>query len=152
MADIYVYGNGSGAFNEKGGLMSRYINKTGGASVKGTLVELSSSTDFGVMTATAGGPDPIGAIYESGVADGDYVWVTYSGPAQVLLADTTASTREYWAQLSPDDNGRADCSDAAPAGGTITELRGHLEREIGHCMQSLSSGTDVLCWVHLHFN
>jgi len=152
MVNFFVYGNGVGAFNEKGGTMARYINKTGAPSVKGALVEPSDTTDFGVKLANAGGPDVIGAVYESGVADGDYVWVTYSGPAQVLLKDSTASTREYWSQISSTDNGRADCTDAAPAGGTITELRGHLEREIGHCMESVSSGTDVLCWIHLHFN
>jgi len=152
MVDALAYGNNMGAFNERGGLMVRLINKTGAASVKGVIVELSSATDFAIMEATAGGPDPIGVVYEDGIADGDSVWVVYSGPAQVLLKDGTAATREYWGALSDDTAGRADFTTAAPSGGTVNELRTHLEREIGHVMESQSAGTDVLCWCFLHFN
>jgi hypothetical protein len=143
--------------NERGGMMVRYTNKTGAASVKGTLVT-TGSENFGVVTCawisgTQGAPTCIGAIYEDGVADGDLVWVVISGPAQVLLQDSTPATVGYFAKTSDDSgsNGRADCQNAAPIGGFLTVDNDHFQ-EIGHVMETKSAGVDVLCWVNLHFN
>jgi len=144
--------NNTVAFNEKGGKMTRYLNGTGAASVKGTLVQLDSNADLSVDTMGTSDPDCVGVIWSAGVADGDPVWVVTEGPAEALLEDSTASTRENWVRRSPNQAGRADATLAAPSGGTINELREHLEGEVGHCMESVSSGTDVLCWIHLHFN
>ena len=79
----------------EGGIAVRLTNKTGSASVKGTLCELSPSVDSAVVTVGANEPDVIGVMYESGIADGSDVWVVIQGVAEVLLKDTTASTRGY---------------------------------------------------------
>ena len=42
--------------------------------------------------------------------------------------------------------GRADATSATPPAAPT-----HFE-EIGHCLQTISGGTDVLCRVVLHFN
>ena len=74
-----------------------------------------------------------------------------SGIAEVLLEDGTASIHGYWARTSITDAGRADITNAEPPGGGIPQADIHF-REIGHCLESKSSGTDVLAKVVLHFN
>lgn len=136
---------------DEGGLAISLINKTGAASVKGTLVRSDLGVDEAVVTCAAGEPDTIGIIYEDGVADGDAVLVVIYGIAEVLLEDSTASTRGYWAAISTSQNGRADMSAAAPPGGGIPEADRHFE-EIGHCVESKGAGTDVLAKCIIHFN
>jgi hypothetical protein len=146
-------GNGrrSPLLTVEGGIVIPLINKTGAVSVKGTLVNTEGSVDMGVAIVGADDPDIIGAIYQDGKADGDEVLVVIAGVAQVLLQDGTISTRGYWARVSATQAGRADITNAAPGGGTIIAIDGHF-REIGHCLESKGSGTDVLAKVLLHFN
>jgi hypothetical protein len=135
----------------EGGLAVKLTNKTGGASVKGELVEASTGTDNAFMDASADSNHPIGVVYEAGVADGSECWIVIAGIAEVLLEDSTAATRGYWARTSENDANRADCSNAAPPGGTIAALEAHA-CEIGHCLESQTAGTDVLCKILMHFN
>jgi len=69
----------------------------------------------------------------------------------VLLQDGTASTRGYWVRTSTTTAGRADATNVAPPGGTVSALEEHL-KEIGHCLETKGSGTDVLAKCILHFN
>ena len=126
-------------------LKVKYINKTGAASVKGTLVEFYSATaiDKAVKLTDVSSDHCIGVIAEDGIADGDEVFVIVAGSALVLLKDTTAATRGYWAQTS-NVAGRADITNAAPVPAT------HWQ-EIGHGAESVAAGTDVLAEVNLHF-
>lgn len=135
--------------SEIGGQMIALRNKTGAASVKGTVVSLSDTTDdsFKLQSSEF---DAVGVVYESGIADGSECWVVISGKAQVLLTDGTASTRGYWVYADAVD-GRANASVAIPAGGTIQELQNHF-KEIGHCLESKTAGTNVLAKCVLHFN
>jgi len=94
--------------------------------------------------------DAIGAVYEAGVPDGSLCWVTFSGKAYVLLADGTASTAGYWVKSHATD-GRADASFALPTGGSFVGIDDHF-KEIGHCLETKTAGTNVLCKVMLHFN
>lgn len=138
-------------FTAEGGLAVQLINKTGAVSVKGTVVETSPTDDNAVGLEEADGLDPIGVIYEDGVVDGDPVWVVVSGVAEVLLEDGTASTRNYWVRTSTSVAGRADATNAGPPGGTVAALETHA-KEIGHCLESKTSGSDVLAKCVLHFN
>lgn len=134
-------------FTPEGGLAVRFINDTGAPSVRGSLVEASSSVDQAVsLTQAAGDDDCLGAIYEDGVADGQPVWVVVAGMADVLLENGTSATRGYWAGTGA-TAGRADCTNANPPG----LVDAHFT-EIGHCVQSVGSGTDVLARCVLHFN
>lgn len=135
----------------EGGLAVLLTNKTGGNSVKGQIVAASDTVENAFMTVVADDYDPIGAVYESGIADGSECWVVVYGIAEVLLKDATTSTRGYWVRISSDTAGRADATAAAPSGGTIGEIDAHF-REIGHCFESKEAGTDVLCKIIMHMN
>jgi hypothetical protein len=141
-----LVGIGTVRLTDEGGIAVKLTNKTGAASVKGTLVEASITTDGAVDIAAADALDPIGAMYEDGVADGDETWIVISGIADVLLKDGTASTREHWVGVS-DVSGRADATAITPPGPVLAHFR-----EIGHALESKGSGTDVLARIVLHFN
>lgn len=134
-----------------GGSARKFINKTGAPSIKGMLVDSSSSFDFAVDKVANDDPDCMGVMHEDGVPDGESVWVVTHGPAEVLLEDNTAATRGYWARVSVTDPGRADVTNPLPPGGTINEIDNHF-REVGHGMESVSAGTDKLAIIFLHFN
>lgn len=138
---------------KEGGIAIPFINKTGANSIKGTLVNTESSIDMGVrvVQSTLDEPDIIGVIYEDGIPDGEEVLVIISGIAEVLIHDGESATRGYWCRTSELTDGRADITNAAPPGGTINAIEGHF-REIGHCLETKSSGTDVLVKIVLHFN
>lgn len=138
-------------FTDEGGLAVRLTNKTGAASVKGTLVGAGTTVAKSFEINPADNPKPIGVVYEDGIADGELCWVVTAGLCQVLLEDTTAATAGYWVKVSDNDAGRADAQNLSPPGGTITALEDHLS-EIGHCLESVSAGTDKLCWILMHFN
>lgn len=135
----------------EGGIAVRLTNKTGSNSVKGTLLDAHPTVDnaFGILGADE--EHPIGVVYEDGIADGSECWVVVHGIAEVLLEDGTISTRGYWARTSITDPGRVDITNAAPPGGGIPELDIHM-REVGHCIESKGSGTDVIAKIIMHFN
>ena len=146
-------GSGSNALTtEEGGLAIRLINNTGTASVKGSLVDASHVLEGAVSLTAAGGDDCIGVVYDSGIANGDWIWVVVSGIADVLLQDGTLSGYGYWVKTSDTTAGRADAtSPNPPPSGVILEVQEHF-REIGHCLQSRVAGADVLARCVLHFN
>lgn len=144
--DIYKVGPKAG-ITPIGGDCYLMINKTGAPSVKGSLVGADTTTDEAFELETAADFDPIGIVYEDGIADGDRCWVVYGGVADVLLEDGTGSVHGNWVGVSLSDAGRCDASDTDPPGFVI----GHF-REVGHSIQTVSSGTDVLCRCMLHFN
>ena len=139
------------AFTSDGGIAIRLINKTSAASVKGRLVALHTTTSGAYMLNPANGFMPIGVEYETGIADGSPSWIVVSGIADVLLEDTTSGTTGYWVGVSTSQAGRANAATAAPPGGGIPELDRHTQ-EIGHCIQTITGGTDVLCRIIIHFN
>lgn len=132
------------SFNEFGGQMIKLINKTGSSSVKGQIVAASTDYDGSFMTSPANGDMPIGIVYDAGIADGQSVWIVVSGVAEVLSKDGQAPVRGYLAYNS-DVAGRADYSSSVPA-------TSQHNREIGHVLESKSSGTNVLAKIVLHFN
>lgn len=144
------YQLGSQLHTADGGRASRYINGTGAASVKGSIVKL-DTTDSTVILNPADDPMPMGIVYEAGVANGEEMWVVTEGDAYVLLENSTGATAGNWAKSSDSVAGRADVSGTAPTGGTIASLNDHFA-EIGHCEKAAVAGTDVLCKIHTHWN
>lgn len=138
-------------FTAEGGLAIKLLNKTGAPTIKGTLVNTEANVDFAFAVVTADEADIIGVVYENSIADGDFAWIVISGCADVLIEDGTTATRGYWCRASATVAGRADITNAEPPGGTINEIDNHF-REIGHCLQSVVSGTDKLARLTLHFN
>lgn len=145
-----IFGDNKVGITELGGIAVKLTNKTGAASVKGTVVEADTTTDDAFKVADADGNHPIGVVYDDGVADGSECWVVISGIADVLLKDATASTHGNWVQMS-DVAGRADATVANPPAGGVAQLDNHME-EVGHCLESRGADTDVLARVCLHFN
>lgn len=138
-------------FSSEGALLVRLTNKTGGNSVKGTLVESRADTDNAFDICDADGNHPIGVVYEDGIADAQECWICIAGRCQVLLQDSTASTRGYWARVSTTAAGRVDITNAGPPGGAVASLDAHMT-EVGHCIETKGAGTNVLAYIILHFN
>ena len=132
----------------EGGLVVLMTNKTGAVSVKGTVVTTSDTYDnaFTVQTAEF---EAAGIVYDSGVPDGSECWVVTSGIAEVLMKDGIAPVRGDWTKCA-DTDGRAE-STTPPTGIGALSTSEHF-KEIGHCLESKSAGTDVLAKVLLHFN
>ena len=133
-----------------GGIAIQIINKTGVASVKGTVVSYSAADDNSFVLSAINEDQSIGVVYEAGVDDGSLCWVIILGIAEVLLEDTTAGTHGNWVFASG-TVGRADATLAAPPAGGVALLDQHMQ-EIGHCLQTVVGGTDVLCKIKTQFN
>lgn len=155
--DIILFGTDRTIESEKfkvtaiGGNAVKLTNKTGLDSVKGELVEASTTDDFAVRLNDANGDHCFAVFLDSGIADGEEAWVVYSGMADVMLQDGTLSTHGNWARTSLTTAGRANLTFATPPGGGVTEIDRHM-KEIGHCFQTVSAGTDKLARCTLHFN
>ena len=133
-----------------GGIAIKLTNQTGADSVKGTLVEADTVNDNAFKISPVDGYQPIGIVYEDGIANASECWVVVSGIAQVLLKNATNSTCGNWVYVS-DIAGRVDATLAAPPGGGIPELDNHMQ-EVGHALETKTGGTDVLCRIVVHFN
>lgn len=130
----------------EGGLAIRLTNDTGAASVKGSLVSASPSTD-GSFILQNNEYDTIGSVYEDGVPNGNSCYVTVTGVADVLIKDNTVITRGHVAMAS-DVNGRA-IGMAVPSG---NPAQNDHWKEVGHFIEGCEAGTDMLCKAVLHFN
>jgi hypothetical protein len=136
-------------FTADGGIAEKYINKTGAASVKGTVVCASSGTNNGVGKIVVDIPDPIGVIYNDGVADGSEVWVVTEGKAKVYFTGST--TRKYLARgfITGDAgyvSGQA-FNEALPSTPFATDKHFY---EIGHVLEARTGAG--LALTKLHFN
>jgi hypothetical protein len=146
-------GNGGRAveITPEGGLAYWVINDTGAPSVKGTLIEPSTNVDNAVSSLSIDDVDPIGVIYDDGIADGELVRVVFTGRAHVLFIGPT--TRHDFARncIAADvgaTNGQA-ISEALPTPPLATDK--HF-REVGHVFESVAGPGPVLALVNLHFN
>lgn len=133
----------------EGGFFVNMINKTGAASVKGTVVCQDSTVSNAVNKTVVDVPDAIGVIYDDGVPDGSFVRVVISGIADVYFVGNT--TRKHLARtfITADAGyvaGQA-LSEAVPSAPFATDK--HF-CEIGHVLESRTGAG--LAKVDLHFN
>jgi len=131
------------------GFLLKMLNKTGVASVKGTVVAASAAVDNSVVLSPSGF-DVVGVVQEAGVADDAEMWVWTSGSTcQVLLTDETGATRGQVA-LASDTDGRIYVVDVPSANPAVAE---HF-REVGHVMQTVAAPEEgaalVLCSIHFN--
>jgi hypothetical protein len=129
------------------GVLVKMINRTGGASVKGSLVSPSTTADKEAILQ-ANEYDTIGVVQESGVAEGSEMWVWISGFAQVLFKDSTAAVRGN-ILIAADTDGRG--AGVANPGSGLPATDTHF-KECGHVLESKNAGTNVLVLCNLHFN
>ena len=123
-----------------GGIAIKLTNKSGGATIKGQLVEPHTDSDS-FTTVAISSDECIGIVLEAGVADGSEAWVVVSGIAEVLMdaGGCVPSDRII-------TSATAGSGDVWNVGGAVAT---HFQ-EIGH-----SIGTVVgagLVKVVLHFN
>lgn len=137
---------------DDGGFAIRLINKTGGASVKGEVVQVydASAINNAVTKAVINEPDAIGVFLDSGVADGAEAWIVVSGIADVYFIGNT--TRGHLARVFIASEagvyvtGQA-ISEAFPTSPFATDK--HF-CEIGHVLESRTGAGLAKCV--LHFN
>lgn len=140
--------SGGAKLTPEGGFAIWVINDTGGVSVKGHIVEPSSAVDNGVQLTTDDDFDPVGIIYESGIDDGDGMWVIVSGIADVLYGTTVTRATFSRVPVTADGlNPGEAINEPLPSPPLATDK--HF-REIGHPIES--RGTPGLAKTILHFN
>jgi trimeric autotransporter adhesin len=135
-------GTGNVTMTATGGMAILLTNSSGSSLSKGTVVQ-AGSTDLSFIAAAANSEYAIGVL-SADCANGAQGWVVVSGVAEVLIKDGTTATAGYWAGVS-DTEGRAYMTTSGPPG-----VSNH-DKEIGHCLQTVSSGTNVLVKAVLHF-
>lgn len=130
----------------EGGIAVKLTNRTGSASVKGSIVSASTQYNnaFKLQDDTY---DALGVVYETGIANGSECWVIQSGIAEILLEDSSTSDRGNWVKAST-QVGRALANSSEPAQGVISATSEHF-KEIGHCILASTGG---LSKAVLHFN
>ena len=132
-----------------GGVAVWFQNRTGTASVRGSLVTMGTAPSS-VILCPKTIPKACGVVLDSGVPDGQFVRVVVTGVAYVLVEDGMGPTVGYWVGLSSVTDGRAQFQATLPDNsGAGIDLH---NREIGHCVDTVPAGTDVLARVVLHFN
>lgn len=130
------------------GTLTKYINRTGGVSVKGSAVSCSPTTDREVVLQSSE-YDVIGIVADDGVPEGSEVWIWKSGSTcLVLYENSTTVTRGQLVIAAPTD-GRLTTV-AAPGPG-IPTADTHF-KENGHAAESKAPGTNVLGLADIHFN
>ena len=141
-------GNSKSRLTPEGGIAVRMINKTGGASVKGHIVQPEGSTNDAVELTIGGDIDPIGIIYDADIPDGNLVWVIVAGIADVLYSNTV--TRATFSRVSTAGEGLPNgvaVNEALPTPPFATDK--HFQ-EIGHPIESRTGAG--LARTILHFN
>lgn len=125
-------------------LVVNLTNKSGAASVKGQLVELSDTYDDSYIAATADSAKACGVVLVAGIADGQLVPVCLRGKCQVLFATDQAAAVGTWATVDPDEAGRA--GEPAPAGvaqGIGMPLETGAAGGLAWCVVNFSKSKDV---------
>jgi hypothetical protein len=131
----------------EGGRAIKIVNRTGAASVKGYMVHPSPSYDTSCTLSIVDVPDPIGVVYDSGVANGSEMWVVTNGIADVYFIGS--ATRGHIARgfVTGDAGyvaGQA-LSEAVPSPPFATDKHFY---EIGHVIQSRTGAGLARCVLH----
>ena len=129
----------------EGGYAIEMTNRNGSSVSKGMVVCSSKSYDFSFELSGVNSIDAVGVVYDPTISSGSDGYIVVSGIADVMLKNSTASTHGNFVYAS-DTAGRALADSVSPP--STTE---HW-RELGHCIESKSSGTNVVAKCVLHFN
>lgn len=136
---------GSAMMTDIGGFATKFTNSSGGVLKKGTGVHLSEVIAASVVAVTDE-LDCIGFVYAD-TADGADCWVVVAGVAEALLKNGTAATVGWWTKASA-TAGRVEVTTSPAGTGAITAAT-HF-KEVGHCLETKASGTDVLVKILVH--
>jgi hypothetical protein len=136
-------------FTSEGGLAVKLQNMTGSGSVAGYVVRSNSSSGSSVSLIGQDVPDPIGVIYETGIANGADMWVVVHGIASVMFIGSTTSGHMARGFVTADAGYIAGyaLSEAVPASPFATDKHFY---EIGHVIETRTGRG--LAKVILHYN
>lgn len=145
-----LYRNPGAFVTPEGGVAIRLINKTGAASVKGTVVTANSALADSFKSIVVDAPGPIGVVYDTGIPDGSMCTVIVSGIAQVYFVGNTALGQIARGFLTADGAsyviGQA-MAEAYPVSPLASDKHFY---EIGHVIEARTGAG--LAKVVLHFN
>lgn len=132
----------------EGGLAVRLTNKTGGASIKGTILGIAAGTDNAFDLLPDDEPDVIGVVYEAGIADGQECWVVTNGICDIYFE--AAVTRGEFARSQIDADGGTvgyAVAEAVPTSPFATDK--HFQ-EVGHIIESTGGAGLAKCIIHFN--
>ncbi|MCK9602403.1 MAG: hypothetical protein M0R37_15495 [Bacteroidales bacterium] len=141
---------GKAFFTPEGGLTIKLTNKTGAPSVKGYMVHANSGQDNSFVLGLVDEPDPIGFVYENGVADGSECLVVVSGIAQVyFIGNTTRGQFARWF-LSADGASyvAGQCIAEALPASPFSDAKHFYE--VGHVLESRTGAGLAKCVIHFN--
>lgn len=131
-----------------GGMAIQLVNKTGGASIKGTVGHPYHATavDLAFDLIPDDEPDNIGIVYETGVADGDLCWIVVKGLAKIYFEGAVARGQFVRSQVAADGGtvGYA-VSEATPTAPFTTDK--HFQ-ELGHILETTGGAGLSTCLLH----
>ena len=135
-------GNSYFKITPEGGFAVRLKNKSCAPSIKGTIVNVESTTDNGFTLTPIGANYNLGVVYESGVEDGAECWVVTKGIAEVLMKNAAVRGQLCRIPLTGDTGEVAGYAMAAAQAASTSVYT------IGDVLESKDA--DVLCKVLLH--
>lgn len=126
----------------EGGFAVRLTNKTGAASIRGTIVGVKAAVGNAFDLTAIDANYNLGVVDESGVADGAECWVVVSGIASVLMKNAATLGQQCRIPLNTDTGEVAGYAMAADQGATASVYK------IGDILETKAA--DTLCKVLLH--
>lgn len=117
--------------DNEGAVCLKLFNRTGGATVAGTIVKADTGNGDSVIVSAIDDPMPIGFLRDTGVADGSETWVQIAGRV-LVLGDSGGVLPGQWCGTGP-TAGSVDGDTTIPA---ATQ---HFQ-EIGHSLSTIGSG------------
>jgi len=145
---VILHPNGKVGLTGDGGLCIKIKNATNLNSTKGNVVSVSTSSADSFQLST-NDYDAIGIVYESGVPHGQDTWVVVSGIAQVLA--TNSSSFGGWMRSQGSTQQGKGLVDSTPTGIGALAQDVHFN-EIGHCFETVPSGSNYHVKWAIHFN
>lgn len=130
------------------GMQIAMTNKTGGNSVKGMWVSVSPSYANSVIALPVDAPDPIGVIYNAGIADGQEVFVWVSGRVKALYFNPVTMGDVCVGPRGADTGEVAGYAKGNTGAPTATE---HWY-ECGHITETNNLSSSSLTGTIIHFN
>ena len=123
----------------EGGIAVKMTNKTGAASVKGSIVSLSTETDNAFALAAIGASGVVGVVYESGIVDGAECWVVVKGIAETLFTNNITHGMYARAPIATDTDKVAGSAVGAAIPADTFNTDAYLAR-FGFVMESKAAG------------
>jgi len=124
----------------EGGLAVQLTNKTGAASVKGSIVSLSTSTDNAFKLSAVDASGVVGVVYEAGIADAAECWVVVKGIAETLFTNNVTHGMYARAPVTADTDEVAGSAVGAAIPASTFNTDVYLAR-FGFVLESKNAGT-----------